>query len=612
MINVSNDFKEAIKSQNREIHGYVDVKYQNNSYSRSVTQIPTPLNIVSSDGSGIIRYNKIMTKYATLEDNYTLLDGSFMVWNENTINNNGYVSNDLFKDITDNTIIITNNSTSVPSKGLTIYFKENLPFDFDITITDVNDDEFSHVVTNNQSYNYQYVFPTEIYIKTIEIHINNIEFPKRRIRIAYVDFNLGDLYEGDELVNFDVTEELDLLGESIPINTCSININNYPTENGGNKFDPINPVGITKFLTADATIEPYIGILTKENGIEYVKMGTFYLDDWSSDIDGNVSLNGKSVLNKLKNIVIHPNSEFFSGSAKDSSNLSDIIRLTANVDTYFLLYSNSWNIDFLENEYLFNYLSSVMSYLLYFDSFSTEYIQYRKFYVDRYDNICLDELFFSKVDSISEQSLLEDVNYVTRNKIKRINVKQDEYGVYSNNRQSTIVPTISYTLNDTENYVWFKSNNIIQTLSLSSSTVSGSATATLIGHNQKLICIKITGTIGSVISISCSGRITDAQSVSRLYTYNNDDVEDGEVVDIDLTNSVQVSADYYPKIFFDLNKNYKVTAKTTGDPSLEIGDTISIQTRYKDVNDGYKDIIITKQKFTFDGGLQCELEGVGD
>jgi hypothetical protein len=49
-----------------------------------------------------------------------------------------------------------------------------------------------------------------------------------------------------------------------------------------------------------------------------------------------------------------------------------------------------------------------------------------------------------------------------------------------------------------------------------------------------------------------------------------------------------------------------------GDPSLEIGDTIAIQTRYKDVNNGYKNITITKQQFTFDGGLQCSLEGVGD
>ena len=49
-----------------------------------------------------------------------------------------------------------------------------------------------------------------------------------------------------------------------------------------------------------------------------------------------------------------------------------------------------------------------------------------------------------------------------------------------------------------------------------------------------------------------------------------------------------------------------------GDPSLEVGDTISIQTRYQDINDGYKDIIITKQRFSYDGGLSCTIEGEGD
>ena len=61
-----------------------------------------------------------------------------------------------------------------------------------------------------------------------------------------------------------------------------------------------------------------------------------------------------------------------------------------------------------------------------------------------------------------------------------------------------------------------------------------------------------------------------------------------------------------------MDKNYIIKAKTMGDPSLVIGDTISIQTRYTDINNGYKDMIITKQKFTFDGGLSCEIEGVGD
>lgn len=613
MIGVHNTagFKKAMKKDNREIYGYIDIKYQNKNYVRNVTQIPTPLDIVMSNGNGIINDGKVMTKYATLEDNYTLLDGSFIVWNDNIIDEDGYVSNEIFENINDNTIIITNSSTSKSSKGINIYFKENLPFDFNVTITDANNNVITDEIRNNQSYTYQWVFPNEIYISTIELNILSIEFPKNRIRIAFIDLNLGDLYYGDELISFDVTEELDLLGESLPINTCDVNINNYPDSHGGNKFDPINPMGITPLLTSEVRIEPFIGVLTEEDGIVYARMGTFYLDDWSSDSDGNVTISGKSILNKLKGIIIHPNSAFFSSSAKNISNLESFITNTIDVDTNFLSYSNWWNNQFVDDEYLLDYLQSTVPYLLYYDNFSTPHAQYRKFYISRYNIMTLNELDFSPVDSIPRNLLLKDVDYSVKDKIKQVTVKQNGYGVYSNYRNSTIISSISYTLTSTEDYLWFRSDNHLVDGTLSLNT-SGSATATLIGYNNKLICIKVTGNIGSTVSISCSGQIADTQNVLQSYTYNNPNVENGETINIDLSNSINVSTTYFKNVFFGLDKNYIIKANTMGDPTLEIGDTISIQTRYSDINDGYKDMIITKQKFMFDGGLQCEIEGVGD
>ena len=609
MIDVSNSFKKAIKNDNREIYGYVDVKYENKNYTKQVTQIPDNSYIIRYNG--IINGNKLMKKYATLENNYTLLDGSFMLYNEHRIITNGYISDDLFRDINDNTIIIKNNSTSIVSKGITIYFKENLPFDFTVTITDINNNVIVDDVRNNQAYNYQYIFPTELIISTIELNISSIEFPDNRIRIAYIDFNLGDLYEDNELVNFDVTEELDLLGESMPINTCTVKLNNY--SDNGNKFDPINPKGLTKYLTNNVTLEPYIGVLTEDNGIEYVKMGTFYLNDWSSDVDGNVTLNGSSLLIKLKELIIHPTSDFFSGSMY-SEKLENIINNTVSINTNFLYYSNYWNNQFLENEKLFDYISSIAPYLLYYDNFSEPNIQYRTLYVNRYNILILKALNFSPVDTISRERLVNDVEYITKNKIKELNVKQNTYGIFSNYRSSSIIPTTSHTLTNTDEYLWFKSNNhlVDGTLSLSYSVSSGNATATILGYTSKLICIKITGTIGSVISLSCSGDIADTQNNINTTTFYNNNVSEGDIIDINLSNNVMITSRYLKNVFFGLDKQYQVRCKTMGDPSLVIGDTISIQTRYMDKNDGYKDMIITKQKFTFDGGLQCEIEGVGD
>ena len=124
MINVSNSFKEAIKNENREIHGYVEVKYQDNEYDLEVLETPTISEVVTSNG--LVGGEKILKKLASLEDNYTLLDGSFMVWNENRPLESGFISNNVFEDINDSTIVIKNNTPNVLVKGITIYFKENL------------------------------------------------------------------------------------------------------------------------------------------------------------------------------------------------------------------------------------------------------------------------------------------------------------------------------------------------------------------------------------------------------------------------------------------------------------------------------------------------------
>ena len=92
MISVSNSFKDAIKNENREIYGYVEVKYQNDDYDLEVLQTPNTAEIVISDG--LVNEGKVLKKFASLEDNYTLLDGSFMVWNENRPLEYGFISDD--------------------------------------------------------------------------------------------------------------------------------------------------------------------------------------------------------------------------------------------------------------------------------------------------------------------------------------------------------------------------------------------------------------------------------------------------------------------------------------------------------------------------------------
>ncbi len=608
MITVSNSFKEAIKSPNRQIYGYVDVKYQNKDFEKEISKIPQNLSIISDNG--IISGNKVMNKYATLENNYTLLDGSFMVWNENTIIENGYISEDIFGDIQDNEIIITNESTDISSKGVTIYFRENLPFDFVVKIIDINDIEYENTVTNNESYVYQYIFEEELYIKSVSITISSIEYPDDRIRISYIDFNLSELYEGDELISFDVDEELDLMIETLPTNTCTIKLNNYPDLNGVSKFDIINQKGIVNYLTDNTTIEPYIGVLTKENGIEYVPMGVFYLSDWSSNQDGNVTFNGVSAIGKLSSTVLSSDGSFLQETFTGSTLGEELHKMTGfEFDLQSGMYYSTNR--FLKKTDLLSYFQSSLSYQV-FTNFNDNNIS-RKLYMSRDGVVTFNRLNEDTLDMISQKELLNDINYQVNQGVNMLEISD----VTANQRldsdvREDVIKT-SHTLSSEEEYVWYTLNKLTDyTVSTFDYTVtSGSGSAQIIDKNYWLVYIKFTGTPGTTINITYNGFVYDSPAKHTMIFKNN--LPQGNKITLDYYDyGATVHTEWVKEYYLNHNKPYKITAETIGDPSLEIGDTISIQTRYKDIHDGYRNMIITKQHFTFDGGLRCSIDGVGD
>ncbi len=610
MINVSNSFKEAIKNENREIHGYVEVKYQDNEYDLEVLETPTISEVVTSNG--LVGGEKILKKLASLEDNYTLLDGSFMVWNENRPLESGFISNNVFEDINDSTIVIQNNTPNVLVKGITIYFKENLPFDFDIIYTYSDDTNEIRNIRNNTSMTYQYIFPEEVYISKISLNVLNVEYPKNRLRIASIDFNISDLYEGDELVSFDVDEEIDLLLSNVPTNTCSINVNNYPSADGGNKFDPINPRGITDYLTNNATLEPYIGVLTEEDGIEYVKMGTFYISDWSSDADGNVTINGKGLMDKLTTQQLHSDGTFCYNNNSYWSGYSLSRYLTRTTDYEFNL---SFPYDIISNEVLKH--MEIMNYLRMIAICGQESTVNRILKISRDNIVKISDIILTPVDNIARNLLVEDAKYTINEPVRYLNftAMKDAHNTSSTTKD---VLNLSYSLNSPDEYLWIEiDNNLISYLPSFSKTFTytktGNGTATLVDVNDRLAYIHFVGDENETFTLHLTTNIFDVDGNITTTVKNADN---GETISVDVSEYFRVNdgakRQRICKGILNLRKKYHVALETMGDPSLEVGDTISVQTRYQDINNGYKNIIITKQSFSYDGGLSCSIEGEGD
>ena len=619
MQKVSDSFKKAIKSDNREIHGYVEVIYDEKSGEYTTTQIPAISVLSKQDGSDITDNNKIMKNYATLENNYFLLDGSFVLANTNTLYDaGGYISDDIFENIEDKRITLVSSETGyVTTKGFTIFFKDNIPFEFIVNIiinyggTSDEDESITINVRNNTKRNYQKIFDEEITIKEFTLNITSTEYQDRRIRIPEISFSLTDLYEGDELVDFDVTEEIDLLVESIPIGTCTVNLNNYPDENGNVKFDPINPTGLVQYLTENTILTPYIGVLTEENGIEYVKMGVFYLKDWSSNNDCNVTFNGENLVGRLQNIDISSDGTFLT-TGFTGNTLGNYFHNMTGYDFYFI--SGTYYNNYLRHTNLLDWIKAQMPFqMMNYNSSTGVYVK-RKFHITRNNIASEDELIDTVVDTLSRSELKNDVNYETKSIIREVDISDMYFQSETSSTRENIVNE-PHTLSETTEYLWFHFDKYVryQTATFSYSVSSGTGRAELIDANYYMIYVKFTGDVGSVINITYNGFVF-SDNPMKVWKWTNN-LKTGDTLSLDFheyfdasDDQLKSSANYY----LTEDKKYKVTASTTGDPSLEVGDTISVQTRYQDSNDGYKDIIITKQKFTYDGGLQCELEGRGN
>lgn len=611
MEQVSESFKKAIKSDTREVKGYVEIIYDDkdvNNYSLEIASEQERISLISEIIDKVRRCNK----YASLEGNYTELDGSFLLPNYNLKGEKaGYISKDVFSDIKNPVIKIScDDMNFVKSSGLTIYFEDNIAQVFNLIITkDDNTTKNINVVNNSKSI-YQVIFEEIVIIKDIQIEIFQMEYSDRRIRIAEVDFGISQVYENNDLVSFTVSEEIDLSMTSTPINDCKIDLNNYD-----GIFDPVNPVGIVKYLNDSAIISPFIGVLTDDNGVEYIKMGTFYLTNWSNNDNGNVTLNGSDVIYKLKDESLKMDINIFNTNFTSESWNNFLKRIYGYSFDIGTLGINEWNLKYTQDLNLFNNLQ--WNLVTYYSRYTSKhYIPILN--ASRDNTIKVKTVSGEILDKLSRKELLDYPKYIINNLITNIEIQTyTDAGIAFLSTSRADVLNTRYVLDGNEVYVWFKLSQYTYSeksfdtdnsfgFKFSYLVTSGSGKAELIANNHYLIYVKFTGTIGTTFDIKYNGIVYHTNLPSRVDKYNLDS-DVGEKLTIDSTKYTISISKEVADFLLNNNFNYTINVNTIGDPSLEVGDTISIETKF-----GFKDMIITKNSLTFDGGLSGNIEGVGN
>lgn len=286
MIEVSHPYKQAVYAPTRKTTAKVTFEILDNDAYNDNTSIVTGEAPISRKDQ-LTNKVRIMThKYATFERDYFKLDGSFYIpplpdedeselgwWGEDISDSEGI--------FTPYQVLEFNFTEEHNSMGLTITFdpvSKEWASDFDINVYQLDGTlVHSESVVGNNSPMYVMIHGLDNYRKIV-ITIKKWAKPYRRCRITEVDFGVIKEYQNDKLIKASIIEEMNVVGDTIPINEVKFTI-----DNSNREFNILNPDGFYRFLKERQEVAISLGVELAEDEFEYIDFLKYYLYDWQSD-----------------------------------------------------------------------------------------------------------------------------------------------------------------------------------------------------------------------------------------------------------------------------------------------------------------------------------------
>lgn len=606
----SSDYKKF----NREIKAYVEMnsKVKNMNYCTSMSIKEGNNDIVPiTKGNPFVKghvVNSSLKKnnWTILRNNYTKLDGSYNLFNTRW-KPYGFISQKKVSELTDNAIITLEFTSSLV--GITLSFQENPLKNAEINIynsagliKELNIENNSKEVIYIDLMNYEF---NKITIKVTEWADSNLPIWINSIVLGY-----AYLYEDNELIEFTVTEEVDKLVEETPTNEFSLTIGDYDK-----KYDPLNPMGITKLLNEDDTsFIPHIGIVEDNGRIRYTRLGTFYFNRINYN-ENEVTITAYNLMEKLnKNKITNVNNSL---NPLNEERYQPII-LKGEIASYLTNYIMQ-NLDRSSVVTIVNKIRMVNNK---FESVSfTNFLQNASiidgiFYINRNEMITIRPIDKKIVDSITKKELLSDIKYKNIKKIDRLDLEQNQTSIKDEGTQNTASnfeatfimkekeETFCITSKDITNMYGFEDSNLTVTGAISYNIICPSELG--MNVNDYMLFVKVKGTIGDEIKISGKYPTVRSSTYNRIvnkYGNGNNPIEmSNPFYDFYLNKDYD---DITFSNFFDKTYSYEVDLDYNGNPTIEAGDYIEVESNY-----GKVPIFVQKHTLKYNGGLSGSIEGV--
>ena len=286
MIATSTAFDTAITGSPRKTKSKITFDILDVTAAGDATESATSEASISRITQTTDGIREMSAKYATNENDYTLLDGGFTLPPETT---DGSYQVGLWSDAlsqADNTYAVsqvltvdfTSNHSSIGitltfDKGTNEYADSFTIQAYDSTSTLLDTD----TVTGNTLSKYVWTSNLTDY-RQIVVTVTKWCKPYRRVRITEIDFGIVEEYTDDNLFSVGLLEELSPTSQEVAANELT-----YEIDNQDKRFDILNPTGIYSFLQRKQKITTQIGVQTLPGVYEYVNMGIHYLTEWKSN-----------------------------------------------------------------------------------------------------------------------------------------------------------------------------------------------------------------------------------------------------------------------------------------------------------------------------------------
>lgn len=277
MQQVSKAYKESMKSPLRE-RAYIMLSFGLiNQEAQAKANIEQGDFAYYSNTADIFGTKPNTITYATLEENFTKVDGSmFFLPRQN--NSNAYVDTGIISDklVSEASFELTINLNVEPTdfKGITIDFGDNYPVDFDIVgnsgqVIEFRDNTASPFTTE------EVLFDTT----QIKLVVYRMKNPRSRVRIYSIQFGYGLVYYNNDVMSSTLESYVSPIGADVPQIDFTVQLKNYD-----HYFNVDNPKSAINFLETGQEMEIHYGYqLPNSNEIEWIRGNRLLCSEWESD-----------------------------------------------------------------------------------------------------------------------------------------------------------------------------------------------------------------------------------------------------------------------------------------------------------------------------------------